>query len=74
MLDSRAPKSSSSPTTRRSIVPSSFFATKSRSSSRKHSSALQSIDLGQDPTLEVGTGTQAHGDYLQRTGHLSTSP
>jgi hypothetical protein len=40
----------------------------------QHASALQPIDLSQDPTLEVGTGTETDGNHLQRTRHLSTSP
>jgi len=40
----------------------------------QHPPALQSIDLGQHPILEVRTGTKAHGNHLQRTGHHSTSP
>ena len=39
----------------------------------EHSSTLESIDFGQDPAFEVGTGTETHGDHLRRTGHLSTS-
>ena len=39
----------------------------------QHTPPLQPIDFSQDPTLEVGTGTETHGNHLQRTRHLSTS-